>query len=94
MTIAALAMVEAVEDASILVSKNVRDSGIVHTHGNDIGCYIISEREVAGDGNQNVYETGGTYATDNHSCGSEVGVVVDLVQYREHLWKLAWALFA
>ncbi len=51
----------------------------------DVAAYVIAERQVAGDGYEDVDECCSPIAGHNDRCGAEVRVVFDLVEDREHI---------
>lgn len=74
-------MVRLVDISLCLTSSRGRK----RTHAHDVACYRIAKRKVARDGDQNIDERRNADAGDHDAGGSEVRIVVDLVQYRKHL---------
>ena len=61
------------------------DCGMLLTHSNYIASHGVPERNVAGNCNEYVDESRNAYASKDHAGGSEMRVISDLVEDREHL---------
>jgi hypothetical protein len=93
MTIAALAMVEAVDGASwCVLVESERVEGRGRTHHDDIVVDVVAERDVTRDGHEDVNKAREADAGHHNACRAEGRVVANLVQDREHLFLLARAI--
>lgn len=89
-TMAALAMVELTEGASVSQSRSVNYPPRVLgrellTHADNIATHCVAERQISGDGDKDI-EKGGDPCTCHYNAGgSKVGIVADFIEYGEHL---------
>ena len=82
MTMAALPIVEETDGRSNkFVNYPTREGqtgGLTHCY--DIASHCIAEGEIPSDSDKHIEESRNTYASDNHSRGSEMRIIAYLIQ--------------
>ncbi len=96
-TIAALAMVELTEGASVSQSRSVKcpPRGFgreLLTHADNISTHRIAKRQISSDGNKDIEKRSDPCTCHYNAGGPEVGIVADFIEHGEHLSSVSAGL--